>query len=69
MPLLREAARIGFLANFQELPLDLRTLVIRHMASIVTRRQRELLTALRMQRAWFELGVDDVEEMGAYIIE
>ena len=67
--MLQEAARVGFLADFQELPLDLRTLVIRHMVSIVTRCHRELVTELRMHRAWFELGVDDIEAMGAYIIE
>ena len=69
MPLLQEAARVGFLADFQELPLDLRTLVIRHMVSIATRCHGELLKELHMQRAWFELGVDDVEAMDAYIIE
>ena len=69
MPLLQEAARVGFLADFQELPLDLRTLVIRQMVSIVTRCHRDLVTELHMQRAWFELDIDDIAVMDAYIIE
>jgi len=67
VPLLREATRVGFLADFQELPHDLRTLVIRHMVSIVTRRHRDLLAELRAQRVWLELDLDALES--AYILE
>ena len=68
MPLLREATWIGCLADFSDLPPDLRTLVLKQMGDILSQRQRERLGETRMQRVWHELDLSGVEVL-THIIE
>jgi len=68
VPLLREAAWVVCLADFSELPPDLRTLVLQQMGDILSRRRRDRLAATRMQRVWDELNFD-IPKALAHIIE
>ena len=68
MPLLREATWVVCLADFSDLPPDLRTLVLKQMGDILSQRQRERLGETRMQRVWHELDLSGVEAL-THIIE
>ena len=68
MPLLREATWIACLADFSELPPDLRTLVLKQMGDILSQRQQQRLVEVCMARVWQELDLD-VPKSVTYVIE
>ena len=68
MPLLREATWIACLADFSELPPDLRTLVLKQMGDILSQRQQQRLAEVCMARVWQELDLD-VPKSVTYVIE
>ena len=68
MPLLREATWVVCLADFSDLPPDLRTLILQQMGDILSQRRRDRLAATRMQRVWQELDLD-VAKAVTHIIE
>ena len=68
MPLLREATWIACLADFSELPPDLRTLVLKQVGDILSQRQRQRLVEMCMERVWQELDLD-VPKSVTYVIE
>jgi len=59
VPLLREATWIACLADFSELPPDLRTLVLKQVGDILSQRQRQRLVEMCMERVWQELDLDE----------
>ena len=63
MPLLREANWIACLADFTELPPDLRTLVLKQTGDMLSQRRRDRLAEARMREVWRELDLDESEAL------
>ena len=62
MLLLLEAAKISCLADFEELPIDLQVLALRNLMDVARERNEETMRQFRIQRAWFEVELDDIAE-------
>jgi len=59
--LLQEAAAIGCLADFEELPLDLQVVALRRLIEMSRACYRHQMLQVRLERAWTELDMDDPE--------
>lgn len=68
MPLIDEAIKIGCLAAFQELPLDLQGVALRHLIELARAHHAEMERQLRVQRAWFEYEPDEYAAAEYHII-
>lgn len=68
MSLLREALWLNCLADFMELPPDLRTLVLQHIGKLVIHCPRDVLGRVELDRVWDELDLDVTKPVG-YVVE
>jgi len=69
VPLLQQASWVNCLADFSELPPDLRTIILNHMGAILFQRWRESLLETRLQRAWLELNTEDSRSLAYRVIQ
>jgi len=61
MPLQQEADRLSYLADFEDLPLDLQAVALRRLIEMARAAVLAQKRDLRIRRAWYELDFERAE--------